>query len=386
MQKDKISLLVSCLIGFAFSANYTNHAPISELLMQVFQFNKAQAGLLTTGIFISHACMQIPGGILADKYGGKKVVAFAMIIVCLGNVGITFSTSYQSLLFWKVFVGFGTGMSFIGTAKFIAQTISKERLHVYQGYYGASVLLGSGFVIFGIPRIVEHYQNWTYGFNSTAFIALIASITWYLFAPTSFVSSKPQTSLKQLLKDKRLWQLGTVQMASFGLSIVIGSWVTTVLKQSGHFNHKLTISFIASLVLLLGILSRPLGGKLKKNYTNKQIILSSLGMNAFACFMLAFFHVHYIIPIISVIILGIFCGLPYSALFNRATEIFPERAGAAMGLVNMMGILMILVGAPFVGMIKEVTNQYFSAFVTLGVFVMLVLGLQIIAFKKSYTQ
>ena len=57
----QLSLLCACIVGFAYSANYTNHAPIAELLMKLFSYDKASAGLLTTGIFTTHALMQIPG-------------------------------------------------------------------------------------------------------------------------------------------------------------------------------------------------------------------------------------------------------------------------------------------------------------------------------------
>ena len=80
IQKENSSLrplLLACLVGFAFSANYTNHAPLKDWLIKSFNtpempFTKAMFGLLTTAIFFTHAAMQIPGGFLADKYGPKK--------------------------------------------------------------------------------------------------------------------------------------------------------------------------------------------------------------------------------------------------------------------------------------------------------------------------
>jgi cyanate permease len=48
--------------------------------------------------------------------------------------------------------------------------------------------------------------------------------------------------------------------------------------------------------------------------------------------------------------------------------LFPGRAGAAMGLVNMLGILMILVGAPAVGKIADWTGSFQASFVALAGF------------------
>jgi MFS family permease len=98
----------------------------------------------------------------------------------------------------------------------------------------------------------------------------------------------------------------------------------------------------------------------------------SLLMNAAGCFILSSGSITLVPAVFAIVLLGIGCGLPYSSLFNKATELFPQRAGAAMGLVNMMGIIMILIGAPLIGKIKDMTNSYSSAFVALGTFALLI--------------
>jgi MFS family permease len=70
----------------------------------------------------------------------------------------------------------------------------------------------------------------------------------------------------------------------------------------------------------------------------------------------------------AVVLLGAGCGLPYAALFTRAAALFPGRAGAAMGLVNMLGILMILVGAPLVGRLADWTGNFRASFLILACF------------------
>jgi MFS family permease len=60
--------------------------------------------------------------------------------------------------------------------------------------------------------------------------------------------------------------------------------------------------------------------------------------------------------------------LPYAGVFNRAAALFPGRAGTAMGLVNMIGIVMILAGAPAVGYLADRTGQFRVSFLVLGGF------------------
>ena len=372
---QNLALLCACFAGFAFSANYTNHAPLKEWLMKSFDtpempFTKVMFGFLTTAIFLTHAAMQIPAGNLADKFGPKKILIIALTIVFIGNLGISFSESYNQLLVWKFFVGFGTGASFVSGARYIYQSTSSEKLFLYQGYYGASVLLGSGFVIFAVPQIANYFEGWSKAFLSTAMLALLALLCIAFIAPKPEAKAHPHSSLLKMLSNSQLYLLGIVQMASFGLVIVIGSWITEMLKENFEFSSKLIIP-LASLVLLLGIFTRPLGGKMVLKFGVRKLFVLSLILNALACFFLANFSKSLPIDVLAIILLGFGCGLPYAGLFNRAAVMFPGRAGAAMGLVNMLGIVFILIATPLVGKITDWSGSFSSAFISLGLFALI---------------
>lgn len=365
------ALILACVAGFAFSANYTNHAPLVPLLQAQFTFSKALAGLLTSGIFLTHALMQVPGGHLADRFGGKRVLLMALAVVAGGNAGLALSTSYAQLLGWKIVVGLGTGTSFVAAARFLTAATPAARLARAQGIYGASILAGSGFVIFALPRIAAHV-GWTGAFWSTVAVALLAVALWLAFAKSPSPVAHPPSHLLEMLTHGQLWLLGLVQMASFGLVIVIGSWVTLLLTTNLGLAPK-TAGALGSLVLLLGIVSRPLGAHFVGTMGVRPLLALSLLLNAAACFAMAAFSHSFTVTAAGILALGVGCGLPYAALFTRAAALFPGRAGAAMGLVNMLGIVMILIGAPLVGRLADVTRTFTSSFVALGVFSMAIL-------------
>ena len=367
VNEKKIGLFLVYFIGFAYSCNYTNHAPLIPLLITQFGFTKAMAGLLSTGMFFTHAATQIPGGHLTDKFGGRKVIICSLLIVIIGNLFIARSNSYSELIFWKTFIGLGTGTSFIAGARYISQIVGEEELAKAQGYYGASILLGSGFVIFFVPRIASLF-NWQSAFFSTASVALIALIAWILFAPNPTIKAHSTVKLSSLLVHPQLWLLGLIQMASFGLVIVIGNWITILLKQQLHFNNTVLVSVIASLVILFGVIGRPLGGFLVTKIRVRFILEISFIFNTIGCLLLAFLGGSLFFTLLAILLLGFGCALPYATLFNRATIIFPGRAGAAKGLVNMLGVIMILVGAPLVGYIADLSGKFTNAFLALAIF------------------
>ncbi len=124
---QRAALASACAIAFAFSANYTNHAPLVAALVREFNFNQTLAGLLTTGIFVTHAAMQIPGGHLVDRLGSRRILTCALAWVAVGNFAIAFSTAYWQLLGWKTFTGMGTGTCFVAGARWMARCFSDHR-------------------------------------------------------------------------------------------------------------------------------------------------------------------------------------------------------------------------------------------------------------------
>ena len=370
LAQQNVAVICGCIVAFAYSANYTNHAPLAPALMREFGFNQALAGLLTTGIFATHAGMQLPGGYLVDRLGSKRVLLFALIWVAIGNLGMAFAGAYWQLLACKIFTGMATGVCFVGGARYVHSAAAGPRLHTAQGFFGGSIQLGAGFVILAVPRLYL-LAGWRATFVVSGGMALTAALIWLIAAPDVAATTSVPGRFTEMLFAPQLWLLGFVQMASFSISLIVGSWVVVMLtKVLGVPATR--AGLIGSLVLLLGIVSRPLGGALRRHMGIRTLFVGSLMMIAVGCFMFVAPSVSLVAALIAVILIGTGCGLPYAAMFSRAGALFPGRAGTAMGLVNMVGILMILAGAPLVGHLADLTGTFRASFVALGGFALLV--------------
>ena len=366
VKAERLALACVCAVGFAFSANYTNHAPLAGALMRQFGVNQTLAGLLTTGIFFTHAVMQVPGGQLVDRLGAPRVLTFALAWVAVGNFAIAFSGSYWQLLAWKIFVGLGTGTCFVAGARYIQDALTAPRLSFGQGLFGGSILLGSGFVIFAVPRI-SGWLGWRGAFLSSAGVAGGAWILWMVAAPPGPPGKHARGRFRDLLRTRQLWLLGLMQMASFGLAIVVGTWITALFGNE-FLMPAAKAGLAGAFVLLLGIGMRPLGGVLTRHVGIRRLLASSFLMNALGCSALASGGHSLSLAVLAVGLIGTGCGLPYAALFTRAGALFPGRAGAAMGLVNTLGIAMILVGAPLAGRLADWSGSFRSSFLALAIF------------------
>lgn len=366
---DRRAIISVCAAGFAFSANYTNQAPMVPALRAQFGFDQAAAGLLTTAVFLTHGAMQVPGGKLSDRFGALRMVTAALAWVAIANFAIASSAAFWQLLLWKAVAGIGTGACFTAGARYVVGRFEGRDLHLAQGLYGGSVVLGSGFVLFAVP-VLLNALGWRGAFIACAVVALLALALWMALAPAPRRLAHPPGSFFAMARRRELWALGLIQMASFGIVIVVGSWITTSLRADFGFSLR-TAGLMGSAVLLLGILSRPLGGILAHRIAPARLVAGSLLLNAAGCAVLAWSGS----PAASaagIVALGFGCGLPYAGVFNRAAALFPGRAGAAMGFVNMIGIVMILAGAPLVGRLADLTGHFQTSFYALGVFALAV--------------
>jgi len=100
----------------------------------------------------------------------------------------------------------------------------------------------------------------------------------------------------------------------------------------------------------------------------RPLLAASLLMIAVGCFVFVSSSISLGSALTAVALIGMGVGFPYAAMFSRAGALFPGRAGAAMGLVNMLGIAMILGGAPLVGHLADLSGSFRTSFVVLGVF------------------
>jgi len=363
---QRVAIVCGCIVAFAYSANYTNHAPLASALMRQFGFNNAMAGFLTTGIFLTHAGMQIPGGYLVDRFGSRRVLLIALLWVATGNFLMAAAGAYWQLLFCKIFTGMGTGVCFVGGARYVHEGCAGPRLNVAQGFFGGSIQLGAGFVIFAVPQLYK-LAGWRATFLISAGMVLVAAAIWVAKAPLVEFPPSPPGKFHVMLLAPQLWLLGLFQMATFGMSVVVGSWVVVLLVKVMKVPAT-RAGMIGSLVLLLGIVSRPLGGELRRHIGIRPLFAGSMVMTALGCFLLLPSSISLGIALTAVVLIGIGVGIPYAAMFSRAGKLFPGRAAAAMGFVNMLGIIMILGGAPLVGHLADLTGSFKTSFAVLGGF------------------
>ena len=360
------ALLWVGLLGFVLSCNYTNHGPLVPTLVKVLSITMAAAGFLTTAVFLTHGILQMPGGALSDKFGPKRVGTIGLIIIAGGNLLTGTATTYQEILIYKFITGIGTGASIVAGLRYVPTFFAGKEIALAQGVYGGSILLGSGFVIFVIPQILAGL-GWQGVFYTTGTMAAVLAVLWHLLAPNTPTSgSVTKIDWPGLTTNRNIWLLSLTQFGSFGTIISCGVWVNTLLQKNIHLDPKMA-GMIGSLVLLIGIIMRPVGGLIvdKKWFTAKQVLILAHAGLAIGFAWLGMCE-SITSAVIAILFTGIMAALPFGPIFSYAVVSFPKSPGVAMGFVNTWGAIAVMILPPIMGSLADSSGTFVSAFYLLA--------------------
>ena len=206
---------------------------------------------------------------------------------------------------------------------------------------------------------------------SSGLIAL--SMGGWLALATRIRPSPTAAPLTEAVRSLKVWTLGLVHIATFGLAVLVGIWITTFLV------HEFGLSLVragaaGSAILALGVLSRPLGGLLvdrgvleARAVMQLTVLAGALGLVA-----LAWPGRPLIVAAAAIITLGVAFNAPYAAVMHTTGALLPRAPGAAVGLVSGVGVLGIAVGAPAVGALFAATGGFALPFGALAAFSLLV--------------
>ncbi len=330
--------LRAALGGFALAAssgwNLANVGAVADRTAAAYGIGLAVVGLFTTALVASHAAMQIPVGRLCDRLGARVVGAAGLAVIVLASLaGLGLREAWFAILM-RLLAGFGLAAAFVGGADYVRSTLASP---VAQGLYGATSMASAGLALALVPL----WPGWRAPFATAAIVAA-AGLVLVALAPAE--ERRPAVARTARMFDRRLLPLGVMHAASFGLSVVLGNWVATLLERSGHSAHVSGI--VGGLVLFLGLISRPLGGRLMER---PRVVRASFLVGGVAIALLAIGR-PLGLAVAAAALVGLAAGVPFASAFAGAQRLRPDAPAAAVGTVNLAATIVILIGTPLLGL------------------------------------
>jgi MFS family permease len=338
---SRVAIVAGLVLGGALTWNIANTGAAAADLGAVYGVSLGGVGLLTTALFITHLLVQIPAGVVADRIGARRVAAVSIACIVVGNAVLVASDGFSLALAARALVGVGTGTGFVAGLDLIRAGGGGP---LAQGFFGGITTASAGLALVIVPPL-EDGIGWRAPYwASLAYVALAAvTVAASIRAPLLPVAGRRG----RVLADARLLPLCVLHAATFGLNVIAGNWVVTLLERQGASSVVAGLS--GGLILLVGIVSRPLGGWIVARGVHRAVTLWSLVAVGLGALVLAA-DVPAGVAAAAALVFGLAAGLPWTGLYVAAQRLRPDGPAAAIAVVNVAASFVILVGTPLVGL------------------------------------
>lgn len=158
-------------------------------------------GQLSAFIFVQigvYASMQIPVGILVDKFGPRRLLFASALVMGLAQLAFAVVPNYAGALVARGILGVGDALTFVSVLRFAAEHVTPRR---YPLVVAITATLGStGNIAATVPlTLALHNLGWTPTFTAASVVSLlIAAMVWILAPPDNTDAVRIRRSRQEL--------------------------------------------------------------------------------------------------------------------------------------------------------------------------------------------
>ena len=323
---------------------------------------------------------RIPAGLLADRFGGRRVFATLLLLSAIPAMLISYSNSYAALIGLGLLLGIA-GSTFPVGVGFTSKWFTPDQQGTALGVYGMGNI-GQSIAVFGAPVLAIVLGSWQPVFFVFATISAIWAAVFYLLARDAESETKPKTMAENfavLRHEPLAWVLSLFYFLTFGGFVAFSIYLPTLLKDNFGLSAADAGARTAGFVLL-ATLMRPVGGMLADRKGGARVLVfvfiavAVLGALMGCPWM----------PTFTVGALGAAAalGLGNGAVFKLVPQYFPKETATVTGLVGAFGGLGGFFPPLVLGVLRDASGAYTWGFIFLALFALMCLAVNYFVFLK----
>lgn len=354
------------LIGF-----YQRIAPavITDRLMNDFTIGAAALGNLSAFYFYSYVAMQIPTGIIADRWGPRRLLTLGAGVAALGTALFAFSPSLAWASAGRLLIGASVAVAFVSMLKLATRWFAPRQFALASGL---ALLCGVvGGVIAGVPlrMLVEAFGWRSVMAVSAVLTGLLAAVIWLRVRddptqagyashaaplPGGAAHGSILRGVAEVLSYRNTWILLVTPIGIAGAVLTFaGLWGVPYLRQVHGLETK-TAAAITSALLIAWAIGGPLLGALSERIGRRKPLYVATTLAVLLGWAAIIFLP---LPLWLLVVTLVATGLVSGNLiigFAFAKESVPARLmGTASGVCNMGPLLGGMLLQPGVGWVLD---------------------------------
>jgi MFS family permease len=325
-----------------YAINWLNFGAIFFLMSNDVGAGVSGLGVVTAAFYLGIGVVQIPGGLLAARYGPKKVVVVGILATSLATLATSAVSTIPELAVLRFLEGAGMAFVFAPGVVIVTRLIrGKSGMGV--GLFNSAYDLGGMLAIFGWV-VVATATGWRASLALSGGLGLLTGILVLVFAPRDDLSDEFRVNrgaLVSLLGNKQLILLGLVTLGfSIGNTLISSFMVYYLNRDLGV--EGTSAGLIASLVTVIPIFTALWGGRVyDRALQHKKILLIALLASAVSLLLGAPSSVYAAIGCTA--LGGVVTGIGFTFAFagardlNRAGDQYDSLAIAWVNSIQLTG-------------------------------------------------
>lgn len=328
-------------------------------LMGAFQLTGAGLGNLAACFYYTYMLMQLPVGILLDKYSPQKMVALAISFCAIGAYIFSHSHSLITASISRAIIGLGAAFAPVACLKFASVWFPPRRFALIAGLSMTFALTGAANAGYPLAKLVGWF-GWRDTLTYLAIPGIVLALLFLLL-----VRQKPEhkheahysitQGLKEVLTDKQTLLLSLYSGLAYApFSMMVGLWGVPFLTAVHHLSQD-SAAAKASLIIagfaigapILGWISDYLGRRKGMIYFGTTLCLLSIST---VIYVPSLSELH-----LNLLMFGFGVGISgFLLCFSMVREV--NRlilAGTALGFMNMFDSLGEALSEPLIGKLLD---------------------------------
>lgn len=360
-----IWFLAVCFYAYEFVQRVSISVYLSHMMHDI-NASAAGIGLLSSCYYYAYAIMQLPAGVLVDKFGPKRLTLAGIFIVVIGSFFLGTIDSVVAGAGARFLIGMGSAFAFICTMQFIIIWFPANRFAVLAGLTNFMGYVGATLGEIPLSRLVHDY-GWRHTVYITACIGIGLFILVAFFVkrhpllhkkPRKHITPKrPQIfeGLKVITKNTSNWFNGLYCCLVVGpTSAFAALWGIKFLTSVDHISHQLAAGALSAIFIGVAVGS-PIFGSVSDYFQRRQplLIIAAIGGALCTLALIFFNHLNSAVLFSICFLFGFFQSGHVLCFANAKDSNTRHNSGTAISFINMALIIGGAILQPTIGILLD---------------------------------
>ncbi|CAM2811903.1 MFS transporter [Legionella worsleiensis] len=331
-------------------------------LMSAFHVNAAGLGNLSAFYFYSYLIMQIPVGVMLDRYSPRLLTTAALMLCSISTFVFAQTDSLWLACMSRALMGAGAAFAAVSCFKIAALWFSPKRFALVSGMFMTAAMLGAVGGQVPLSLLVQSV-GWRSALQIVSFLGILLGLLYFLVLrdkpsshPAPLKHQEPVWHLlRRIITNRQAWALSLYSGLAFApVSVFGGLWGVPFLEKAYHLSR--TDSALAISFIFIGFAAgAPFWGWLSDFIQKrKPVLFIGTGLALFSLLLVLYSSVLYLTSLSVLLFCFGFCASGFFTSFAMIRELFPLiLVATVLGIMNTFNSVFEALFEPLVGLLLD---------------------------------